>query len=637
MSAWLHVVGIGEDGLDGLTPAARASLDSAELLIGGHRHLAMLPESDQRERMTWPSPFGDLIERICAHRDRRVCVLATGDPSHFGVGVTLARHIPANEMQVFPSPSAFALACARMGWNRSDVETLTLHGRPLTMLNAYVQPGAKLLVLSQDAHTPNAVADALRAAGFGESELSVLEHMGGPRERVRSTTPNTFDLNDCADFNTLAIHCVAGPNAHRLPRLPGLPDDAFEHDGQLTKRSVRAATLAALAPLPGEMLWDIGAGCGSVAVEWMRTHPRNRAAAIERRADRISMCAANAQALGVPGLQIERGDANSLIDTLATPDAVFIGGGISSEGLFERCWAALPASGRLVANVVTMEGEHTLYRLHQAHGGTLSRIAVSHAVTLGAFHGFRPAMPVTQALLGEATMSATLYGLGIGPGDPELITLKALNILQRVPVLAYPAPDKGDSLARAIVASHLPGNQTEIIIRMPMVLERFPAQAVYDQAALDLGAHLDAGRDVAVLCEGDPFFYGSFMYLFARMNDRHRVEVIPGVSSLTACAAALDAPLAARNDVLTVVPATLDEQHLKQRLEDCDAAAIIKVGRHVAKVHKVLEELGLTAVSRYVEHATMTSESVRPLADVDASSAPYFSMVLVHRRGLAWQ
>jgi precorrin-2/cobalt-factor-2 C20-methyltransferase len=235
-------------------------------------------------------------------------------------------------------------------------------------------------------------------------------------------------------------------------------------------------------------------------------------------------------------------------------------------------------------------------------------------------------------------MTGTLYGLGIGPGDPELITLKALKCLQRVPVIAYPAPPEGDSLARAIVAPHLPGGQTEIAIRMPMVAARFPAQEVYDQAAREIGGELEAGRDVAVLCEGDPFFYGSFMYLFGRMAERYPVEVIPGVSSLTACAAVLGAPLVARNDVLTVVPATLSAEALKRRLaEGGEAAAIVKVGRNLAKVRGVLADLGLADQARYVEHATMTSQKILPLAAVADGAAPYFSMILVHRRGEAWR
>ena len=233
-------------------------------------------------------------------------------------------------------------------------------------------------------------------------------------------------------------------------------------------------------------------------------------------------------------------------------------------------------------------------------------------------------------------MTGRLYGLGIGPGDPELITVKALRLLQHAPVLAYPAPEQGESLARRIVAPHLNGPKTEVVIRMPLVEARFPAQEVYDQAAAELGAHLDAGRDVAVLCEGDPFFYGSFMYLFGRMAERHTVEVVPGVSSLTACAAVLGAPLAARNDVLTVVPAPLDEAALKDRLAEIEAAAIIKVGRHFAKVRRVLAALGMTERARYVEHATMDDQKILPLEDVPEDRAPYFSMILVHRRGEAW-
>ena len=231
----------------------------------------------------------------------------------------------------------------------------------------------------------------------------------------------------------------------------------------------------------------------------------------------------------------------------------------------------------------------------------------------------------------------TLFGIGVGPGDPDLITLKGLRAMRAAPVLAYPAPETGESLARAIAAPHLEGAaKTEIPIRMPMVAARFPAREVYDRAARTIGGHLDAGRDVACLCEGDPFFYGSFSFLFERMVERYPVRVIPGVSSLTACAAAVGAPLATRSDVLAVVPATLDEAALRARLEAADAAAVIKVGRHVAKVRAVLRSLGLLADARYVERATMERERRLPLAELRDDEAPYFSMVLVHRRGFAW-
>ena len=234
-------------------------------------------------------------------------------------------------------------------------------------------------------------------------------------------------------------------------------------------------------------------------------------------------------------------------------------------------------------------------------------------------------------------MSGTLYGIGVGPGDPELLTLKAYRLLRAAPVLAYPAPERGPSLARAIAAPHLNGARTEIAIRMPMVSARFPAREVYDRAAEELGGHLEAGRDVAVLCEGDPFFYGSFMFLFGRMAERFRVEVVPGVSSLTACAAVLGAPLAARNDVLAVLPAPLPEGELRDRLSRIDAAAIIKIGRHFGKVRTLLTELGFADRARYIEHATMETQKVLPLEDVDPDKVPYFSTVLVHERGAAWK
>ena len=395
MTPWLSILGFGEDGLAGLTPAARALFDRAEVLIGGTRQLAMVPE-DGRERLSWPSPLTALVEEIGRRRGQRICVLATGDPLHYGIAVTLARHVPPEEMTIVPAASAFSLACARLGWSRAEVETLTLHGRPLELLHPALQPGAKILLLSHDGATPGRVAELLRARGYGRSRLTVLEHMGGVHEGRREATAEAWDRNAVADFNTLAVDCVAGPETALLPRIPGLPDAAFRHDGQITKREVRALTLAALAPVPGQLLWDVGAGAGSVAVEWMRHHPRCRALAVERNRDRIAFIADNASALGTPGLEIVEGAAPEALEGLEAPDAVFVGGGLRASGNFEACWTALKPGGRLVANAVSVTGEAALAHWHGELGGELSRIAVARAEALGAVSGWRPLMPVTQ-------------------------------------------------------------------------------------------------------------------------------------------------------------------------------------------------------------------------------------------------
>ena len=396
MEAWLSIVGIGEDGLDGLGAPARAAVDAAQTLVGGARHLAMIPP-DGRERLEWPRPFSALTGELRARAGRRVCVLATGDPFCYGVGTAIARHFPPGEMRVHPAPSAFSLACARLGWSLPDVETLSLHGRPPATFRAAIRPDARVLVLSHDAATPARIAQMLRDAGHGESRVVVLEHLGGASERVRATTARGFALDDVRDFNTVAVECAAGADAPLRARSPGLPDDAFAHDGQLTKRAVRAAALAALAPCPRQLLWDVGAGCGSVGIEWMRAARGARAIAIERSAERLKLIERNAERLGTPGLRIVHGEAPAaLADLEAPPDAVFAGGGLSSPALLRTCWAALPAGGRLVAHAVTLEGERTLFDAHAAFGGELSRIAVSHAAALGRYHAFRPAYPVTE-------------------------------------------------------------------------------------------------------------------------------------------------------------------------------------------------------------------------------------------------
>lgn len=395
MTRWLSIVGIGEDGIDGLCREARNCVAQADILFGGERHLAMVPD-DGRERILWSRPLADSIDRVKHYRGRQVCVLATGDPMHCGIGATLAYHIAADEMTVFPALSAFTLACARMGWAAAQVEMLSLHGRPFDSLNRYVRPGAKLLILSENADTPAAIAARLRALGYGASRISVLERMGGSGERCLDGTADDWQIPPGADLNTVAVECKAGPEVQPLPIVPGLPDDAFTHDGQLTKREVRAVTLAALAPFPGQCLWDVGAGSGAIAIEWMRTDPRCTAFAIERVVERRAMIAENAGRLGVPGLTIVAGQAPAALRDLPAPDAVFIGGGASAEGMFETCWAALKPGGRLVANLVTVEGEQVALAWQRTYGGDLTRIAVSRAEPIGGRLGWKALRPVTQ-------------------------------------------------------------------------------------------------------------------------------------------------------------------------------------------------------------------------------------------------
>lgn len=393
---WLHIVGIGEDGVDGLSATAKAVLGDAEVFVGGVRHLEMLDSGDDREKIVWPSPLSAVIDKLRELSGRRVCVLATGDPFCFGIGTTLARSFDLDEMITIPAPSAFAHACARLGWSRHETDCLTLHGRPVEMLNAAVRPDARLLVLSNDKHTPGQIAERLCEAGLEASQISVLEHMGGPKERRLNFTASDISDQEFADFNTVAVHCVAGPKALWRPSSPGLPDDAFKHDGTMTKQEVRAITLAALGPTPGQLLWDVGAGCGSVAVEWMRADPRCRAIAVEAKAERRDYIADNANALGVPQLKIIASEAPKAFAGLDRPDAIFIGGGLTTDNVFETCWKALKPGGRIVANAVTLDGEQRLHHIRGAHGGELRRIDISRAAPLGAFEAWRPLAPITQ-------------------------------------------------------------------------------------------------------------------------------------------------------------------------------------------------------------------------------------------------
>jgi precorrin-6Y C5,15-methyltransferase (decarboxylating) len=398
---WLSIIGIGEDGVDGLAPVARNLVSSAEIVFGGKRHLALAAELIRGAARPWPSPFDGAADAVMAERGRPVCVLASGDPFVYGVGSTLACHVDPQEFLAVPAPSAFSLAAARLGWALPETAAVSLHARALDLIRSHLHPGRRVLALTSDGGGPAAVARLLAQSGFGKSCVTVLEALGGPRERIRSTIAAHFDFVDINDLNVVAIEVAAAPGARIIPRTAGLPDELFEHDGAITKREIRAVTLSSLAPRHGELLWDIGAGAGSVAIEWMLASPAQRAVAVEARPDRASRIARNAAALGVPGLDIVAGEAPAALAGLAPPDAIFIGGGACRPGLIDTAIAALLSGGRLVINAVTLATEAALIALHARLGGELIRIAISRVEPLPAPSGessvvCRPALPVTQ-------------------------------------------------------------------------------------------------------------------------------------------------------------------------------------------------------------------------------------------------
>jgi precorrin-6Y C5,15-methyltransferase (decarboxylating) len=356
----------------------------------------MLPETDVRPKIVWAAPISETVAEIINLRGKSVCVLASGDPMCYGVGVTLRRQIPIEEMTIIPTPGAFSLACARLGWSLTEVETLSLCGRPVELISAHLYHHAKLLILSADKQTPLEVARVLRASGYGKSKLTIFERMGGSQENIVIGIADSWHEPEIADLNTIAVECIADAGVVSLSRLSGLPDDAYHHDGQLTKKEIRAITLAALAPIPGQLLWDVGAGCGSIGIEWMRTHPRCRAIAIEQNPSRLKYIADNAASLGTPQLKIISGKAPAILENLLTPDVIFIGGGVTSAGVLETCWQALPSGGRLVSNVVTVEGEMKLFDWYKKFGGNLTRIAIQRAEPIGQFWGWKAMVPVTQ-------------------------------------------------------------------------------------------------------------------------------------------------------------------------------------------------------------------------------------------------
>ncbi len=392
---WLSIIGIGEDGLDGLSAAARALLAGAELVVGGRRHLALVA-SLGRQVFEWETPFAASIPKLLAHRGQRVVALCSGDPFWYGAGSVIAEAVPAAETVVVPAPSSFAWAAARLGWRLEETITLGLHARPIELLRPHLRTGARLIVLARDGAAPAQIAAYLSGVGFGPSRVTILEALGGPRERIRAAAAAGFALDDVKSPVAVAIEAVAEPGAIIIPRVAGLPDELFKHDGQLTKREIRAVSLSTLAPRGGELLWDVGAGSGAIGIEWLLAHPANRAIGIEAREDRLGTARANAQALGVPHYDLRLGAAPEALKGLPTPDAVFVGGGASRDGVLDAVWQALPPGGRLVVNAVTLETEAILIAWQARHGGALLRLSVERAGPVGGRTGWRAAMPVVQ-------------------------------------------------------------------------------------------------------------------------------------------------------------------------------------------------------------------------------------------------
>jgi precorrin-6Y C5,15-methyltransferase (decarboxylating) len=393
---WLTIVGIGEDGIAGLGDEAKRRISDGEFIFGGKRHIELAAALIRGEAATWSSPLDTSIEIIKSRRGRGVVVLASGDPFFFGIGATLSRYIDPSEMIVLPAPSSFSLAASRLGWPLQDVATVSLHGRPVDLVRPYLQPGQRILALTSDENGPAELARLLSNCGFGRSQITMLEALGGEHEAISRHVAADFGRPTFNALNVCAVEVVADAGARVLTLANGLDNALFEHDGQITKHEIRAVTLSALAPRKGELLWDIGAGSGSISIEWMLCDPAMGAIAIEENPERAARISRNASTFGVPGLRVVTGAAPGALDDLPVPDAIFIGGGGSEADVISRAISALRPGGRLVANGVTLEMEAVLLDHHVRLGGSLIRIDVSRAGPVGTMTGWRPAMPVTQ-------------------------------------------------------------------------------------------------------------------------------------------------------------------------------------------------------------------------------------------------
>ena len=396
MSRWLSIIGIGEDGIDGLSAAAKTLVAGAALVVGGRRHLDLIAPLIAGRALPWKSPIEDTLFDILAARGKAVCILASGDPFHYGVGTMLMQHVDADEMLCLPQPSSFSLAAVRLGWTLQDTALVSIHGRPMGRILRELQHHRRILALAWDGATAMRLAQTLIERGFGQSRLHLMQALGGPDEAVETVCAAALEGRETHPLTIIGIDVLADAGARQIHFAGGYPDDWFEHDGQMTRREMRAVVLSALQPLAGQRLWDIGGGAGSIAIEWLLRHLSLAAICFEKDTARCQRIARNAATFGVDNLVVIEGEAPAALVGQPAPDAIFIGGGTSDAALMEACWLALRPGGRLVANAVTIEGAERLAHCQRAYGGELIRLSIERLEPVGAFHAFKPSMPVAQ-------------------------------------------------------------------------------------------------------------------------------------------------------------------------------------------------------------------------------------------------